>query len=124
MRPIRNVPSDYKNPSLRRWRVMEVVLQNGSCSRHVWGHDITNEAGRASSAIKQFNREDMTATTHSGRIYKLLGPPGNASRGEYAWQNWCRINGVVSESDVTGEYFLIDEWLAHPSIDEHKQKTN
>jgi hypothetical protein len=124
MRAIRKVPTDYKNPALRRWRVMEVVLRNGIRSRHVWGHDVTNEAGRASSAIRKFNKEDMTATTHSGRIYQLLGPPGHANQGEYAWQNWCRINGVISESDVTDEYFHIDEWLAHPAIEGHSNETD
>jgi len=124
MRPIRKVPSDYKNPALRRWRVMEVMLRNGICSRHVWGHDITNEAGRASSAIMQFNIEDMTATTHSGRIYQLLGPPGHAHQGEYAWHNWCRINGVISENDVTHEYFDPDKWLAHPAIEGQKHNTD
>src|SRR5271169_5031231 len=69
MRSIGEVPSDYKNPSLRRWRVIEVVLQNGSRSRHVWGHDVTNDAGRASSAIREFNLETMTVVTLSSRIY-------------------------------------------------------
>lgn len=91
-------------------------MRNGIRSRHVRGHDITNETGRASSAIMKFTVEDMTASTHSGRIYQLLGPPVNTSREEYAWQNWCRINGVVSEADVTDEYFHIEEWPAHPAI--------
>lgn len=114
MRPVMKVPTEYKNPMLRRWRVVEVVLRNGSRSRHVWGHDVANDAGRASSAIREFDPEAMTATTHSGRIYQLMGVPGNASRGEYAWHNWCRINGVVSESDVTDEYFDPERWLNHP----------
>lgn len=106
--PVRDVPNEYKNPSLRRWRVVEVVAQNGARSRHVIGHDITNDAGRASTAIKDFDWETMTVTTQSGRTYKLVGAPGNARSGEYAWQNWCRINGVTSEVDVTNQYFSID----------------
>lgn len=109
------VPAEYRNPLLRRWRVMEVILQNGNRSRHVWGHDVANDAGRASSAIREFDSEAMIATTYSGSIYKLMGAPGSASKGEYAWQNWCRINGVVSAIDVTDEYFSIDKWLTNPT---------
>lgn len=108
-RPVKNVPSEYKNPSLRRWRVIEVVSRNGASSRHVYGHDVTNDTGRASTAIKEFNLETMTVTTQSGRNYTLVGVPGHARSGEYAWQNWCRLNGVVSEVDVTGQYFNIDK---------------
>ena len=106
---VRDVPDEYKNPSLRRWRVIEVVSLNGTRSRHVYGHDVTNDAGRASSAIKKFDWETMTVTTQSGRNYKLVGAPGNARSGEYAWQNWCSVNVVVSEVDVTNEYFSIDK---------------
>lgn len=97
---------------------MEVVSKNGTRSRHVWGHDVTNDAGRASSGIEKFDMEAMTATTHSGRIYKLVGVPGNARSGEQAWQNWCRINGVVSAVDVTSEYFSADNMFGkHPHED-------
>lgn len=115
--PITKVPSEFKSPSLRRWRVMEVVSKSGVRSRHVWGHDVTNDAGRASSGIKEFDLESMTATTHSGRIYTLIGAPGKARSGEHAWLNWCRINGVVSAVDVTGEYFSADK-LFHKQTNE------
>jgi hypothetical protein len=105
---INKVPDSFKSPALRRWRVMEVVSKNGKRSRHVWGHDVANDAGRASSGIKEFDPEAMTATTHSGRVYKLVGAPGNARSGERAWQDWCSVNGVVSALDVTAEYFNVD----------------
>jgi len=105
MKSVTKVPDEFKNPSLRRWRVIEVVSHDGTRSRHVYGHDVTNDAGRASSEIQEFDREAMAATTRSGRIYKLVGAPGKARSGEDAWQNWCRINGIVSEADVTHEYF-------------------
>ncbi len=96
------------NPSLRRWRVIEVVSRNVSRTRHVYGHDVANNTGRASSAIKEFDREAMSVTTRSGKIYSLIGAPGNARIGETAWQKWCNNNGVVSGVDVTDEYFSID----------------
>ena len=106
---INKVPDSFKSPELRRWRVMEVVSQKGTRSRHVWGHDVANDAGRASSGIKAFDLEAMTATTHSGRVYKLVGAPGKARSGERAWQDWCSVNGVVSAVDVTAEYFNADQ---------------
>jgi hypothetical protein len=90
---------------VRRWRVMEVVSHSGVRSRHIWGHDVTNDMGRASSGIESFDLDAMTATTHSGTIYQLVGVPGKARSGERAWNNWCRINGVADAADVTFEYF-------------------
>lgn len=109
MNPAKDDADSYKNPSLRRWRVIEVVSLNGSRTRHVHGHDVTHDTGRASSAIKEFDRDSMTAITHSGRTYKLLGAPGHARSGESAWEKWCRKSGVVSKTDVTSEYFTIDK---------------
>ncbi len=107
--PVKNAPKeDCENPSLRRWRVMEVVSQSGTRSRHVYGHDVTNNTGRASSAIKKFDDKNMTVTTRSGSNYTLIGAPGNARIGEYAWKNRCRINEVTSEVDVTSQYFSAD----------------
>lgn len=93
---------------VRRWRVMEVVSQSGGRSRHILGHDVTHDMGRASSGIRSFDLDAMTATTHSGTVYKLVGVPGKARSGERAWQNWCRINSVSAAVDVTAEYFDLD----------------
>ncbi len=100
------------NPSLRRWRVIEVVSRSGTRTRHVYGHDVANNSGRASSPIKDFDRKTMIVTTRSGQTYKLVGVPGNARIGETAWQQWCKENAVVSEVDVTDEYFSIDQLFA------------
>ncbi len=106
---IKNIPGSSLEVTLRRWRVMEVEVRDGSRSRHVWGHDVTNALGRASSAIMKFNQETMTATTLSGRNYKLVGLPGNSRLGRHAWIKWCDDNGVVSNLDVTQEYLNIDK---------------
>ncbi len=104
-----NASPDHKNPALRRWRVIEVISLNGTRSRHVYGHDVTNDTGRASSAIKEFDVKTMTATTRSGRNYQLVGAPGNARSGEHAWQHWCSINGVAAAEDVTSQYFSFEK---------------
>jgi len=95
--------------TLRRWRVTEVEARNGTRSRHVWGHDVENDIGLASSQIKEFNLGAMTATTRSGTNYRLVGLPGNSRLGKCAWDKWCSNNQVVSELDVTNEYINIDQ---------------
>lgn len=97
------------NVSLRRWRVMEIASKDGVLSRHVFGHDITNNLGRASSPIQAFDLETMTATTRSGKTYSLVGLPGSAKLGRAAWRKWCRDNAVASEKDVTDEYLNINQ---------------
>ncbi|MBI4808073.1 MAG: hypothetical protein HY799_03885 [Nitrosomonadales bacterium] len=104
-----NVSNDSKNISLRRWRVMEIESLDGVRSRHVWGHDVTNNLGRSSSQIEAFDRETMTATTHSGKIYHLVGLPGNSKLGRAAWGKWCKDNGIASEADVTNDYLNVDQ---------------
>lgn len=109
MNPIKGDAASYTIPSLRRWRVMEVVTQNGTCSRHVYGNDITNDTDRASTSIQAFDREAMTVTTHSGSLYRLLGAPGHSRGGAKVWKEWCSKHNVVSENDVTDEYFSVDK---------------
>ncbi len=105
----RNAQGDAHEIILRRWRVIEIVAPNGNRSRHVWGHDVKNGLGRASSPIVEFNSDAMIATTRSGRNYRLMGLPGNSRLGRHAWNNWCSNNGITAESDVTHEYLDIDE---------------
>jgi hypothetical protein len=105
MKLTKDDPHSYAVHSLRRWRVMEILTQKGTSSRHVYGHDITNDTACASTSIKEFNRETMTVTTHSGSVYKLLGAPGHSRKGMIVWKEWCNKYGVVSEVDVTDEYF-------------------
>ncbi len=99
------VPQDDELPTLRRWRVMVVVSRNGNSTRHVYGHDVTSDSGVVSSAIGSYDLATMTATTRSGSQYRLVGVPGRSRMGEYVWEKWCRLNGIVSQVDVTEEYF-------------------
>lgn len=99
---------DHQEITLRRWRVTEVELPDGTRSRHVWGHDAKNGLGRASSPIIEFNHETMTVTTRSGNNYMLIGLPGNSRLGKDAWRRWCSENKFVSETDVTDQYLNIN----------------
>jgi hypothetical protein len=115
MKSIKPVPDDYKSPVLRRWRVIEVITHDGKCTRHVYGHDVTNGAGRASSSIKEFDLETMTVITKSGKSYRLVGLPGRSRVGDFVWKHWCSNYGVISELDVTREYFRPDALFAKQS---------
>jgi len=105
---ISEAPCNPEKISLRRWRVTEIEAPDGIRSRHVWGHDVTNNLGRASSAIKGFDKDSMTATTRSGKKYQLTGLPGNSRLGRSAWNKWCHDNGIVNEVDVTDEYLNVN----------------
>ena len=106
--PIKSVPGDSEEIKLRRWRVIEIEAPDGTRSRHVWGHDVNNGRGRASSPIIEFQHDAMTATSRSGSKYKLVGLPGNSRLGKSAWSRWRSKNAIVSEVDVTIEYLNID----------------
>lgn len=88
---------------------MEIEAPDGIRSRHAWGHDVTNNLGRASSPIASFDKDSMTATTRSGKQYTLVGLPGNSKLGRSAWRKWCRENGIVSEVDVTDQYLNVNQ---------------
>ncbi len=96
---------EYRQPSVRRWRVVEVVSKEGVSSRHVYGHDVTNRGGRVSSSIRAFDQQTMTITTRSGSLYKLTGVPGHCRIGDNVWLKWCAEHGVATQTDVTHEYF-------------------
>lgn len=86
--------------SLVRWQVIEVDGKG----RHFVGHAIGHFGGRASSAIQEFDPTTRQGRTRSGRVYKLIGPPGIDGDAQYVWAQWCRINAVESERNVSMEY--------------------
>ena len=106
--PTKRDPTDSQEITLRRWRVTEVELPDGTRSSHLWGHDAKNGLGRASSPIMEFSHDTMTAVTRSGNSYRLLGLPGNSRLGKEAWNRWCSENEFVSETDVTDRYLNIN----------------
>ncbi len=104
-----NFPSESQLVTLRRWRIVEVEGRDGARSRHVFGHDVTHDQGRASSSIVRFEVETLTAITRSGTRYRLTGLPGNSRHGANVWEQWCQAYGVVSEHDVTDQYLNLAE---------------
>ncbi len=95
--------------TLRRWRVVEVVTEAGTRSRHLLGPDVTNDEDRVSSPVVDFKLDSMTATTSSGARYRLAGVPGHSRKVQVIWEDWCRTHGVVSQHDVTNDYMDPDD---------------
>ena len=85
--------------TLRSWQVMQ--LPDGDL--HLVGYCIENQEGRTSSAVEAFDREQLVATTSTGRVYKLVGSPGGDLDAEYVWHRWARINGATEWKDIAPE---------------------
>ncbi|ABO53188.1 hypothetical protein KTE13_20345 [Burkholderia multivorans] len=83
--------------SIASWRVLEI----DAGTRHFVGTDERDLSGRVSSAIIEFDHTTLRGRTLSGRIYQLVGKPGQSANADYVWQSWCSVNEVKSFSDVT-----------------------
>lgn len=89
---------------LASWHVFEVQLPGRTeRTRHFAGQNITDQEGRASSAIVTFDPETGRGITESGRVYQLQGSTGFTGDGEYTWNCWKHINSVTDVVDVTAE---------------------
>lgn len=88
---------------LADWRVLEATYAESEkpCTRHFVGCDPYDGSGRVSSAIASLDIQNRRGITKSGRTYELAGRPGSNSNTEYLWDAFCRINGVVSSTDVS-----------------------
>ena len=74
------VPSIDKKPDLTLypWQIFEFRLGNGLWERTVVGQCFEIGSLRTTSVIRKFNIATMRAQTLSGRVYQLMGPPGNS----------------------------------------------
>lgn len=84
--PVTDLPED----ELSDWAVFD--LPNGD--RHLAGWSCGAGEGRATSAVQQFDVEQLRAVTKSGRVYQLRGQPGLHPDAEHTWRLWCRVNSV------------------------------
>jgi len=62
---------------LENWMIQEIASQNGT-TYHFIG--FINERGRISTPITILNTESREGRTISGRLYKLVGPPGDITQ--------------------------------------------
>jgi hypothetical protein len=88
--------------SLSRWRIFETA----EGTRHFVGADERDHTGRVSTAIVMFDCDSLRGETESGRIYQLIGEAGWSSNADYVWERWCKVNSVVSFTDVTRQLLV------------------
>ena len=99
--PIWAVASITEEPEvlLSDWQVVEIP----GGTRHFVGYNQSLREGRVSSMIVEFDPATRTGITSSGRVYRLLGEPGENQDALWTWTGWCRVNGVTSATVVTEE---------------------
>jgi hypothetical protein len=92
--------------AIASWSIKEVVWgDNELPTRHLIGFVRQEGAGRATSAVQSFDKEHRLIQTQSGRLYQLIGEPGQDGDAEYVWKRWRNFNGAQDEKDVTHEYW-------------------
>jgi hypothetical protein len=90
---------------LEQWNIFEVKSPYWEgYTRHFVGYNISDNEGRVSSAIQNFDPTSMQGITRSGRVYKLVGDPGWHKDAEYVWCRWCNINHVEDQRNITKEF--------------------
>lgn len=88
------------------WSIKEINWgANELPTRHLIGFVRQDSAGRTTSAIQSFDKENRLIQTQSGRLYQLIGEPGTHGDAEYVWEQWKNFNGARDEKDVTNEYW-------------------
>lgn len=90
---------DQPNTVMTHWRLVQVRCTDGRRTRHLVGR--ADWEGRVCSEIVKFDTQDLRATTKSGRVYKLEGPPGRDLYAEYVFGIWLQGTGYTQEKDMT-----------------------
>lgn len=98
---IRGVASVDVEPRVKLswWRA--VKLPDGSI--HLCGSTGFVTGGRVSSAVQSFDYGAATATTQSGRVYELVGPPGVDGDAYYTLNHWVLFHGITEWTEVSEE---------------------
>ena len=94
---------DEPSVTITDWRIFEVI-GGGRTTRHFVGYNDSEQEGRVSSAIQNFDIATMKGTTNSGRVYQLSGRPYYNREAGYVWDYWKKLNEIENEKDVTDDY--------------------
>lgn len=84
---------------ISQWAMVLVTDAHGHKTRHLVGS--ANGEGRVTSPIKAIDTARRTATSESGRLYRLLGDSGSDSDARYVFANWLRLTQTRVVRDVT-----------------------
>lgn len=88
---------------LESWTVQEIQSPNGT-TYHFIG--FIDGRGRISTGITEWHNDSKIGRTTSGRIYELIGPPGDVLSVELsALCRACAVKyGAISSRDVTKDF--------------------
>ncbi len=103
--PARSVSSEPQK-WLHSWQIYKVVKAKAHpevFGYHFVGYDVRGGHGAVSSKIEQFDPVKMCGVTQSGRVYQLIGMPGENPDGQYTLVGWIRANELTME-DATEEF--------------------
>ena len=106
-----NPPTAAEEPKtqLERWMIFECFTEHyGERTRHLVGSEHPYGSGRVCSKIMktELGPEDtLLFTTHSGRIYELVGHPGHSRDGLYVWGAWTNRMKASDIVEVTDQYW-------------------
>ncbi|WP_375184286.1 hypothetical protein [Aquabacterium sp.] len=93
------------------WSIHE-LNEDGERSLVLVGYSPKNAEGRVSSEVVELDTATLRATTSSGRVYLLEGPPGRNSDAEYVFARYKRMYKLQDKTqDVTSHYYT--RHLAH-----------
>lgn len=89
------------------WRIYEVSSELWpEVTRHFCGYNLTEQEGRVSSAIIEFDKEKMIGKTRSGRIYKLVDDKirfSNVGDAEWVWSYFVERNKLSNIREIKVE---------------------
>ena len=84
---------------ISQWSMVLVTDVHGDQTRHLVGS--ANGEGSVTSPIKAIDTGRRTASSESGRLYKLLGGSGSDSDARYVFDNWLNLTQTRVVRDVT-----------------------
>lgn len=58
------------------WNILQLVDEDGTTVEFFIGYSTTDQLGRLSTPIEDFDEEAGTGATRSGSTYRLIGKPG------------------------------------------------
>ena len=94
-----------------RWRLYQVKA-HGIRSRHLVG--LADGEGRVCSGIVQWDLRSLCATTSSGRVYQLVGPPDWNADADYVFGRWKAVNGCEKVKQMTRALLRLRAMLGIP----------
>ena len=89
---------------LTHWSVRRISanFDGKGDSTHFVGYE--GHEGRVCSPLQDYDKTKMRATSRSGRVYKLVGPPGHHGDAEWVWGLYLKRNGDPQWQDVTYDH--------------------